>query len=108
VIVFAQTFPSLEAFYAADRRRLHSRERDVGLAWRGRGGATYRAAWVQATGEVYLFRHRAGTTDVLARRFGLDELHAALAGYPRLINRPRSLDWFLHRTAERSTLTAAA
>ena len=51
------TYPSLDAFYAGDRRRRSSRERDVGLWWRERGGATYRAAWVQATGEVYLLKH---------------------------------------------------
>jgi hypothetical protein len=94
----AQSFPSLEAFYAADRRRRHSREHDVGLAWRGHG-ATFRAAWVQETGEVYLFKHHAGTVDVLRRRFGLGELHRALAGYRQLISRSRSLDWFLHQTA---------
>ena len=55
------TYPSLEAFYAGDRRRRSSRERDVGLWWRGRGGATYRAAWVQATGEVYLLGTAART-----------------------------------------------
>jgi hypothetical protein len=32
-----QTYLSLGAFYAADRRRATSRERDVGLWWRGRG-----------------------------------------------------------------------
>jgi hypothetical protein len=98
--MFAQSFPSLDAFYAADRRRLRSRERDVGLAWRGRGGDTYRAAWVQETGEVYLFKHREGRIDLLKRRFGLGELQSALAGYRDLIARPGSLDWFLHRTRE--------
>jgi hypothetical protein len=55
--MIAHSFLSLNAFYDADRRRLRSRERDVGLAWRGDDGATFRAAWVQRTGEVYLFRH---------------------------------------------------
>ena len=31
------TYPSLEAFYAADFRRRHSSERDLGLLWRDRG-----------------------------------------------------------------------
>jgi hypothetical protein len=41
-----QTYLSLGAFYAADRRRATSRERDVGLWWRARGplARTYRAA----------------------------------------------------------------
>ena len=42
--MFAQTYPSLEAFYAADFRRRHSKERDLGLLWRGRGEAAFRAA----------------------------------------------------------------
>jgi hypothetical protein len=99
----AQSFPSLDAFYAADRRRRHSRERDAGLIWRGARGATFRAAWVQETGEVYLYRHGhpmdgGGTVDVLARRFGLGELQAAINGYRHVCGRPGSLDWFLDRT----------
>jgi hypothetical protein len=100
----AQSFPSLSAFYAADRRRRHSRERDVGLAWRGAAGASFRAAWVQETGELYLVRHGhpehgGGTVELLARRFGVGELHAALRGYRSICGKPRSLDWFLDRTA---------
>jgi hypothetical protein len=99
----AQSYPSLDAFYAADRRRRHSRERDVGLIWRGARGATFRAAWVQETGEVYLYRHGhptdgGGTVDVLARRFGLGALQAALRGFRDVCGRPGSLDWFLDRT----------
>ncbi len=96
-----QRFGSLDAFYAADQRRRHSRERDVGLMWRGRRGATFRAAWVQETGEVYLYRHghpaEGGTVDVLARRFGLGELHAALRGYAEVCGRRGSLAWLLER-----------
>ena len=74
--MFAQTYPSLEAFYAADFRRRHSKERDLGLLWRDRGEAAFRAAWVQGTGEVYLFMYAqidgsGGTVDVLDRRFTL-------------------------------------
>jgi hypothetical protein len=53
--MLSNSYPSLEAFYAADRRRRHSRERDVGLLWRDNGHAAFRAAWVQETGELYLF-----------------------------------------------------
>jgi hypothetical protein len=42
--LIARSYPSLDAFYDADRRRRRSRERDVGLIWRGTGGATFRAA----------------------------------------------------------------
>jgi hypothetical protein len=100
----ARTYPSLDAFYAADPRRRHSRERDVGLFWRGEGSATFRAAWVQETGEVYLVAHGhpmdgGGTVDVLARRFGLGELNAALRGYRDVCGRRGSLHWFLEHLA---------
>jgi hypothetical protein len=103
-----QTYLSLNAFYNADRRRLHSRERDVGLAWRGEHGTTFRAAWVRETGEVYLFRHGAptaggGRVDLLARRFGIGELLTALSGYREVCGRPGSLAWFLDRTAAAPT-----
>jgi hypothetical protein len=65
---------------------------------------------VQETGEVYLFKHGrpddgGGTVDVLARRFGLGELHAALTGYQHVCGGPASLTWFLDRTG---TVPAAA
>jgi hypothetical protein len=97
------TYPSLEAFYAGDRRRRTSRERDVGLFWRGRGGATYRAAWVQATGEVYLLKH--GRPDCkggpvrLIGRYGSREVEETFAGWRDVCGRPRSLDWLLARTS---------
>ena len=94
-----RSYESLNAFYNADRRRLHSRERDVGLYWRGEDGATFRAAWVQETGEVYLFRHGDGIVDVLGRRFGLGELQSALSGYRDVCGHEASLTWFLDRTA---------
>ena len=96
------SYLTLNAFYSADRRRLRSRERDVGLAWRGEDGTTFRAAWVQETGEVYLFRHGheqdgGGTVHLLARRFGLGELHRELKGYAAVCGRRDSLRWFLDR-----------
>jgi hypothetical protein len=108
-----QSFPSLEAFYAADARRRYSRERDVGLIWRGARGATFRAAWVQETGEVYLCKHGnpfdgGGTVDVLERRFGLGELLTAVRGYQSVCGRPGSLTWFLDHTADRRRPAAAA
>jgi hypothetical protein len=110
--MFSHSYPSLDSFYAADRRRWASRERDVGLVWRGKGSATYRAAWVQETGEIYLFRHGhaldgGGTVQVLARCFGLGELHAALSGYAEVCGRRDSLAWFLERTAPRTEAAAA-
>ena len=97
-----RTFPSLHAFYADDRRRRHSRERDVGLFWRAPGGLSFRAAWIQETGEVYLFRHGSpleggGTVHLHARHFGLGELHRLLKGYATVCGRRDSLRWFLDR-----------
>jgi hypothetical protein len=62
----------------------------------GGNGATFRAAWVQETGEVYLCRHGhaldgSGTVDVLARAFGLGEVQAALRGYHEICGREDSL-----------------
>ena len=98
----SRSFPSLDAFYADDRRRRHSRERDVGLFWVGRDGMSFRAAWVQETGEVYLFRHGTpfeggGTVHLLGRQFGLGELHQHLKGYAAVCGRRDSLRWFLDR-----------
>jgi hypothetical protein len=97
------TYPSLEAFYAGDGRRRTSRERDVGLFWRGRGGATYRAAWVQSTGEVYLLEH--GRPDCkggpvrLIGSYTSREVEEAFAGWRDVCGRPRSLEWLLARTS---------
>ena len=100
------TYPSLDAFYAGDRRRRASRERDVGLYWRGRGGATYRAAWVQATGELYVLEHgrphcRGGFLRVVGR-YGARELEQTFAGWREACGRARSLDWLLNRAQSSS------
>jgi hypothetical protein len=97
------TYPSLEAFYAQDGRRRSSRERDVGLFWRGRGGATFRAAWVQATGEVYLLKHgrpdcKGGPVRLLGS-YTAREIEEAFAGWRDICGRPRSLEWLLARTS---------
>ena len=106
-------YSSLEAFYDADRRRRRSRERDVGLAWRGRRGATYRAAWIQETGEVYVLRRGhatqgGGTVEVAERRFGQGELHSVLSGYQDVCGRPGSLGWLLERIRHHPGVAAAA
>jgi hypothetical protein len=98
------TYPSLDAFYAGDRRRRSSRERDVGLFWRGRGGATYRAAWVQATGEVYLLKHgrpdcKGGPVRLIGRCYTSREVEEMLAGWRDVVGRAHSLDWLLDRTS---------
>lgn len=94
------------------RRRRHSRERDFGLAWRDRRGATYRAAWVQETDELYVFRHGhpldgGGTVEVAERCFGLGEPQTALAGYQAVCGRPGSLGWLLERVRHSAVRVAA-
>jgi hypothetical protein len=50
-----RAYASMDDFLAADQRRLASRETDFGLHWRGDDGdTTYRAAWIEATGELYV------------------------------------------------------
>ena len=93
---------------AATRRSATS-----GLLWRDRGEASFRAAWVQGTGEVYLFRYAqidgsGGTVDVLDRRFTLREILRAFAGYRDVCGRPGSLLWFLDRADGTSALRVAA
>ena len=106
------TYPSLEAFDAGDHRRRASRERDLGLFWRGRGGATYRAAWVQETGELYVLEHgrphcRGGYLRVVGR-YGARELEDAFAGWRDQCGRARSLDWLLDRSQSSSASWPAA
>ena len=106
-----QTYLSLGAFYAADRRRATSRERDVGLWWRARGplACTYRAAFVEATGELYVMQHEGmrggGQVQVLGRFDAFAELHRLIAGWEDLCGEPGSIDWL---TARLGRVLAAA
>jgi hypothetical protein len=95
-------YPSLESFYRADRRRAASPERDVGLWWREEEGEPlHRAAWVRATGEVYLVRlgepPAAGGVEVLGVARDAAELDAALGGWRERCGRVRSLRWLRTR-----------
>ena len=97
------TYPSLGAFYIAERRRATSRERDVGLWWRGHGAhpPTYRAAYVEATGELYVMQHEGtaggGRVDVLGRFRSFAELHRRIRGWEEVCGEPDSIDWLLGR-----------
>jgi hypothetical protein len=96
----ARTYLSLAAFYASDPRRRDSRERDVGLWWRSVRGPTYRAAWVQDTGELYLFQHAltgpgSGSVHLIGGTFTSAELDRRLAGWRDICGQPGSLEWLL-------------
>jgi hypothetical protein len=100
------TYLSLGAFYGADPVRRASRERDLGLWWRAPGrGPTYRAAWVQATGEVYLVQHGltghgSGHVEVLAHIPHPDAVETQLAGWRDEVGKPGSLRWLRERLGE--------
>jgi hypothetical protein len=102
------TFLSLGAFYAGDPRRDISRERDVGLWWRGDGyhPLTYRAAFVEATGELYLMQHEGtpggGRVDVIGHFDDFAELERCLDGWEEVCGDPGSIDWILARVPSRA------
>jgi hypothetical protein len=101
----ARTYLSLGAFYASDPVRRRSRERDVGLFWRSRNGPSFRAAWVQETGELYLFQHAlggpgGGSVHLLAPTMDEPELKRRLAGWQDVCGRQGSLEWLLARVQD--------
>lgn len=92
----AHTFPSLSQLYADPRRR-RSRERDMGLTWRAHDGATYRAAWIEETEELYAVQHldgdgRGGTVRILGQ-IPAAALDGALRGWSDEVGRPSSYEW---------------
>jgi hypothetical protein len=94
----------VRAFYAADPRRPGSAERDFGLRWRSTTGATYRAAWIADTEELYAVRHSGANDEaevtVLAR-VGGEMLDRVLAGWRRICDsdQPGSYEWLVERAA---------
>ncbi|HEY7621247.1 MAG TPA: hypothetical protein VH834_15825 [Solirubrobacteraceae bacterium] len=101
------TYPSLGAFYVADRRRATSRERDLGLWWRGDGhhAPTFRAAYVEATGELYVMQHEGtaggGQVEVLGRFRSFAELHRLMRGWEEVCGELGSIDWLVARAPRR-------
>ncbi|MFI4989774.1 MAG: hypothetical protein ACHQHO_02500 [Solirubrobacterales bacterium] len=93
------SYDSLQSFYTADQRRVHSRECDVGLWWReSADGPLHRAAWVRDTGELYLVRlgpseQGGGRVEVLATILEHEQLEQALAGWRKRCGEPQSLAW---------------
>jgi hypothetical protein len=108
------SYPSLTEFVRARRRRLYSRERDVGLRWRD-GSALYRAAWVEETGELYVVQlgpteEGGGHVELLAAGVSGEELERGLAGWPEALDAKRSLGWLrcrARRLAARRQLAVA-
>lgn len=103
---FRETHSSLTAFYAADPRRWPSAEVDLGLRWRGAGVSTYRAAFVEATGELYVFEHvRAdgggGLVFVHERRFARGDLAGRFDGWDDVCGAEGSIDWLVCRAGGR-------
>jgi hypothetical protein len=104
---FRETHASLASFYAADSRRWPSAEVDLGLRWRGAGVSSYRAALVEATGELYVFEHvRAdgggGLVFVHEKRFAAGDLAERLDGWDDVCGAEGSLDWLVARAGDRS------
>jgi hypothetical protein len=101
----AERYPTLADFYNADRRRVDSRERDVGLWWReDASGPLHRAAWVSDTGELYLVRlgpaeRGGGEVEVLATVAEHERLERVLEGWRERCGEPRSLTWLRERTS---------
>jgi hypothetical protein len=100
-----ERFSSLARFYAADQRRLRSRELDVGLWWRDASdGPLHRAAWVLDTGELYLVRlgepaEGGGEVELLGRVSQRERLEALLEGWRERCGEPDSLGWLRRRSA---------
>jgi hypothetical protein len=96
------TYGSLGAFIYGRRQRLYSRERDVGLRWRD-GGALYRAAWIEDTGELYLVQlgpphEGGGHVELLAAGVAIEDLEDAVSGWREAQDDgDRSLDWLRDR-----------
>jgi hypothetical protein len=98
-------YDSLESFYAADPRRLGSREHDIGLWWRDDArGPLHRAAWVSDTGELYIVRlgpadHGGGELELLACVEDLSRLEQILDGWRERCGQTGSLAWLRERAA---------
>ena len=86
-------WPSIPAFYAADRRRERSPEVDFGIQWRvhGQGWPLWRVSFIKDTGEVYAVALGPVNTVLLLGTFpvtGFDadvyyrDLDEHLAGWP--------------------------
>ncbi|HEY4450092.1 MAG TPA: hypothetical protein VGN13_00680 [Solirubrobacteraceae bacterium] len=100
-------YGSLESFYNAERRRIDSREQDIGLWWREQpDGPLHRAAWILDTGELYLVRlgpdpgDAGERVEVLAEEDDAERLEQVLDGWRERCGEPRSLAWLRERATQ--------
>ena len=92
---------SLSDFARSKVSRVHSRERDFGLHW-PRGSTVYRAAWIEATEELYIVQLGApsdggGHVELLGVA-GLEQLEEALAGRRDVVDQSNTLHWLFSQT----------
>lgn len=98
------TWASLEDFVGDRPERLASREVDYGLLWRpSASGPTFRAAWIEDTGELYIVQSGppaagGGHVELLAVT-DRDGVERALAGWEPASKRPGSLAWLRRRAS---------
>jgi hypothetical protein len=97
------TFASIEDFVRADMDRLTSREIDFGVLWRDGADSSYRAAWIEETGELYVVQAGqpsigGGHVEVLGvtDRVGVE---AALEGWQTPAREHASVAWIRRRAA---------
>lgn len=99
-------FASLVDFVNDDPRRGPSRERDIGLSWLGAGERTFRAAWVQDTGELYLVQTGnptggGGHVELLGCAADEPALLSNLDGWDVRCGQPFSAEWLRTRARRR-------
>jgi hypothetical protein len=101
------SYRSIVAFIRDDDRRMRSREHDIGLCWRESAtGHTYRAAWVEDTGELFVVQNGApaeggGHVEVLAAGCDAEHLDRTLPGWREFLWPMGSLEW-LRRMVRRA------
>jgi hypothetical protein len=110
---FRESYSSLAAFYAANPHRWPSREVDLGLRWQGAGRSTYRAAFVEATGELYVFEHQrpdgGGGMVFVHERASADWGHArTFDGWELVCGEDGSFEWLVSRANEHGRRLAPA
>ena len=107
-------YPTLEAYYAADERRLRSEECDYGVHWRlDSWEYRWRVSYVRNTGEIYAVHQGStiGPVFILAtvepdpvpdgdrRSLFYATLENILDGWPEQCGRPDSQRWIRDRLA---------